>query len=78
VPHRRKFGRGQYQRQLEAVIRDAIPTDDEVEILEEDVVVLRGLIRQFDELVSNVRARNAKPVDQQLIEHKRLFGNGRY
>jgi hypothetical protein len=85
VPTRRKFGHGQYQQQLESIIRDAIPSsDDDVEILPEDITQLRGLIRQFDQLVSNVRARSARVVnaaDPVDIERKRLFGpsggNGR-
>jgi hypothetical protein len=90
VPIRRKFGRGQYQQQLEQIIRNAIPPDeDDVEILPDDIMQLRGLIRQFDELVRNVRARSARvvnAVDPAEIEHKKMIvdrnrtfngGNGR-
>jgi hypothetical protein len=81
---RRKLGRYKWRMVDKRLLIDAIGRDVDVEITDEDVARLRGLMRDFDGLIDDIRARVAKPVnavDPVQVERRRLSGpnggNGR-
>jgi hypothetical protein len=78
VSFRRKLERYKWRMVDERLLRDAIGRDIEVEITTEDVAQLRGLMRQFDDLVDSIKARSAKlvsAVNPAEIEHRKMIGD---